>query len=61
MDACEAAVGAHRWNVADFQTGPAFTRADGNKKGLFTRERRPKAVAHLLRQRWRALDRPLDG
>jgi beta-glucuronidase len=28
-------------------------RVDGNKKGVFTRERRPKAAAHMLRQRWR--------
>jgi len=25
---------------------------DGNKKGVFTRDRRPKAAAHLLRRRW---------
>jgi beta-glucuronidase len=30
-------------------------RADGNKKGVFTRERRPKAAAYALRQRWRSL------
>ena len=30
-------------------------RVDGNKKGVFTRDRRPKAGAHLLRRRWRAL------
>ena len=28
-------------------------RVDGNKKGVFTRDRRPKAAAHLLRRRWR--------
>jgi beta-glucuronidase len=28
-------------------------RVDGNKKGVFTRERRPKASAHLVRRRWR--------
>jgi beta-glucuronidase len=27
-------------------------RVDGNKKGVFTRERRPKSAAHLLRSRW---------
>jgi beta-glucuronidase len=27
-------------------------RVDGNKKGVFTRERRPKAAAHALRRRW---------
>jgi len=24
----------------------------GNRKGIFTREREPKAVAFLLRERW---------
>jgi beta-glucuronidase len=24
----------------------------GNRKGVFTRQRQPKAAAHLLRQRW---------
>ena len=27
-------------------------RVDGNKKGAFTRDRQPKAVAFLLRDRW---------
>lgn len=53
FDACEAVVGEHMWNFADFQTVAGFARADGNKKGAFTRGRRPKAVAHLLRKRWR--------
>ncbi len=26
---------------------------DGNKKGVFTRDRRPKAAAFALRSRWR--------
>ena len=29
---------------------------DGNKKGVFTRDRKPKAAAHALRERWRGLD-----
>ena len=28
---------------------------DGNKKGLFTRERQPKAAARVVRQRYLAL------
>lgn len=52
FDACPAVVGEQMWNFADFQTVAGFARADGNKKGAFTRERRPKAVAHRLRQRW---------
>jgi beta-glucuronidase len=27
---------------------------DGNKKGVFTRDRRPKAAAFALRDRWLA-------
>jgi beta-glucuronidase len=54
FDACDAVVGEHMWNFADFQTVAGFARVDGNKKGAFTRGRRPKAVAHLLRNRWTA-------
>ena len=56
FDRIDAVVGEHVWNFADFQTAPTFTRADGNKKGVFTRDRRPKAAAHLLRRRWRAAE-----
>ncbi|MFC0681544.1 beta-glucuronidase [Lysobacter korlensis] len=45
-------VGEHVWNFADFQTSAAIFRVDGNKKGVFTRDRRPKSAAHVLRQRW---------
>ena len=53
FDRIEAVVGEHVWNFADFQTGTSFIRVDGNKKGVFTRERRPKTAAHHLRRRWR--------
>ncbi len=52
FDRSEAVVGEHVWNFADFATGPSFMRVDGNKKGVFTRERRPKMAAHDLRRRW---------
>jgi beta-glucuronidase len=52
FDRTEAVVGEHVWNFADFATGPSFMRVDGNKKGVFTRERRPKMAAHDLRRRW---------
>jgi len=55
FDRFDAVVGEHVWNFADFATAPGVMRVDGNKKGVFTRERRPKAAAHLLRRRWRAL------
>ncbi len=47
-------VGLHVWNFADFKTSQGIMRAGGlNRKGVFTRERRPKMAAHLLRERWR--------
>ena len=52
FDRTEAVVGEHVWNFADFATGPSFMRVDGNKKGVFTRDRRPKMAAHDLRRRW---------
>jgi len=43
------------WNFADFQTGQGITRVVGNRKGIFTRERQPKASAHLIRTRYHLL------
>ncbi|HET7799125.1 MAG TPA: beta-glucuronidase [Humibacillus xanthopallidus] len=53
FDACEAVVGEHVWNFADFATTSGIMRVDGNKKGAFTRDRKPKAAAFALRRRWR--------
>jgi beta-glucuronidase len=53
FDRFDAVVGEHVWNFADFSTAQGVIRVDGNKKGVFTRERRPKAAARVLRQRWR--------
>jgi beta-glucuronidase len=55
FDRFDAVVGEQIWNFADFATAPGIMRADGNKKGVFTRERRPKTAAHMLRRRWRQL------
>jgi beta-glucuronidase len=52
FDRFDAVVGEHIWNFADFATVPGVIRVGGNRKGVFTRERRPKAAAHLLRRRW---------
>lgn len=49
-------VGEQVWNFADFATSNGIHRVDGNKKGVFTRDRKPKAAAHALRERWRGLD-----
>ena len=53
FDACDAVVGEQVWNFADFATKPGIMRVDGNKKGVFTRDRQPKLAAHHLRRRWR--------
>jgi beta-glucuronidase len=55
FDSVEAVVGEQVWNFADFATKSGVFRVDGNKKGVFTRERRPKAAAFELRKRWTAL------
>ncbi|KAL3496563.1 glycosyl hydrolases family 2, TIM barrel domain-containing protein [Aspergillus germanicus] len=54
-DRVDAVVGEHVWNFADFQTSLQVFRVDGNKKGVFTRDRRPKAAAFALRERWTGL------
>ncbi len=52
FDRIDAVVGEQIWNFADFGTGPGIFRVDGNKKGIFSRDRRPKSSAHALRKRW---------
>nr|ADC45590.1 beta-glucuronidase precursor [Streptomyces nanchangensis] len=63
FDRIEEVVGEHIWNFADFQTSNGIHRVDGNRKGVFTRDRRPKAAARALRARWRGLDgrKPSSG
>jgi beta-glucuronidase len=53
FDRVDAVVGEHVWNFADFATTAGVMRVGGNRKGVFTRERQPKAAAHALRRRWR--------
>lgn len=52
FDQLDFVIGEHVWNFADFATKQGITRVIGNKKGVFTRQRQPKAAAHLLRKRW---------
>lgn len=54
-DRVTSMVGEQVWNFADFQTSIQIFRVDGNKKGIFTRDRKPKAVAHSLKKRWTAI------
>ncbi|PAV80579.1 hypothetical protein WR25_19121 [Diploscapter pachys] len=43
------------WNFADFMTGMSTTRAVGNHKGVFTRNRQAKMAAYTLRKRYLGL------
>ena len=40
------------WCFADFRVPQHFGRQIYNRKGLFTRDRQPKLLAHLLKTRW---------
>jgi beta-glucuronidase len=55
FDQCPVLVGEHPWNFADFQTSQNVMRVQGNKKGIFTRDRKPKMAAHELRKRWTSI------
>lgn len=48
-------VGEQTWNYADFATKYGLFRVQGNKKGVFTRERNPKAIARHLHKRWNSI------
>ncbi|KAM4620565.1 beta-glucuronidase isoform 1-T1 [Polymixia lowei] len=50
----EYVIGELIWNFADFMTAQGVTRVVGNKKGIFSRQRQPKAGAFILKERyWR--------
>jgi beta-glucuronidase len=53
FDRIDAVIGEQVWNFADFATTSGVMRVGGNKKGVFTRDRQPKAAAFALRRRWR--------
>ncbi|OBZ12740.1 beta-glucuronidase [Bacillus sp. FJAT-26390] len=55
FDEFEHFIGEQVWNFADFNTSQGFIRVQGNKKGIFTRDRKPKYAAHELRKRWLAI------
>ncbi|MDZ7318551.1 MAG: beta-glucuronidase [candidate division KSB1 bacterium] len=46
------AIGEHIWNFADFRTAQHFRRVVLNKKGVFNRQREPKAAAFFIREHW---------
>lgn len=46
--------GAHIWNLNDFRTAQATHRPNGmNYKGVFTRDRKPKKAAFVLKRLWK--------
>ncbi|KAH7176767.1 glycoside hydrolase superfamily [Dactylonectria macrodidyma] len=61
FDRVDAVVGEHVWTFADFHCTSTMFRVDGNKKGVFTRDRRPKSAAQVLRRRWTGEDRAKEG
>ena len=52
FDQLDFMVGEHVWAFADFQTKQGLNRVDGNKKGVFTRNRQPKMAVYVLKNRW---------
>ncbi len=55
FDECDYFIGEHVWNFADFETKTGINRVQGNKKGIFTRGREPKAAARWLKKRWTSI------
>lgn len=52
FDDYECVTGEQVWNFADFATSQSLLRVQGNKKGIFTRDRKPKLAAHYFKERW---------
>jgi beta-glucuronidase len=50
-------VGELPWNMFDFATEQSVIRVGGlNRKGLFTRQRQPKAAAFVIKSRYEQLE-----
>ena len=58
FDRIDAIVGEQVWVFSDFTTTAGTMRVGGNRKGVFTRDRLPKAAAHSLRARWAGVPLP---
>ncbi len=53
MNKRDFVVGQHIWNMCDFKTAQGVKRPMAiNFKGVFTRDRRPKMAAHMLKRIW---------
>lgn len=55
FDSYKFVKGEQVWNFADFQTTEGIMRVNGNKKGIFTRDRQPKDAAYTFKARWEKL------
>lgn len=55
FDSYDFVRGEQVWNFADFQTTEGIMRVNGNKKGIFTRQRQPKDSAFYFKKRWESL------
>lgn len=60
IDAYPSVVGEHPWNFADFNTAQSIKRVNGNKKGLFSRDRQPKLAVSLFKKRWNKMADYID-
>ena len=47
------AMGTHVWAFADFKTNQTINRIIVNRKGVFSRDRKPKMSAHTLKKLWK--------
>ena len=56
LDERSFVIGEMPWNFADFSTSQSPMRVGENRKGLFTRDRKPKMAAHYFRNRWKSAD-----
>ena len=54
-------IGEHVWNFADFRTPQNMRRVLLNMKGVFTRNRDPKAAAFLLKKIWNGVDDSVES
>lgn len=64
FDRVSAVAGEQVWNFADFATSQGILRVGGNKKGIFTRDRKPKSAAFVLKKRWNGMafgEKPVQG
>lgn len=60
FDELDHVIGEHVWNFADFATKDGIIRVGGNKKGVFTRDRKPKKAAFLLHERYNKMPDFID-